>query len=1116
MPEDAGTIYSSVMLKLGELEKGVVKVHTILDGMSKKSQKQSSGFAGFWKNAFQTAFGFGIVQLINKVTSAVRSALSIFAGFQQSMRNVQSVTGATGEEFQRMTDAAKEAGETTRFTAREAADALYYLGSAGFSAQQSISALDGVLQLAGATQSDLASTSETVAATISQYGLQAVDATRVSNVFTAAITNSQATMEKLSNSFRQVGPVAAGFGYTLEDTVGALQELYNAGFRGQQAGRALKSALADLASPTANIEKILAKYNIELGKVNPATTEFTDIIDTLAQSGMTTSDIIDAFGKVAGPQMAVLIREGGDALRKYTDDITNTNAAAEAYEIQNDSLAGSLDFLKSKLEGTAIAIFEKLEPGMRDLIDSFISFLDATRPVGELLGSILNIFFKLASFSTGAVTKVFEGLFSTFRNMKSPMQDATESFDKVKKAIQEAGEIQNTANRLSRLTDEYEKLTSKTDLTEREQNRLKKVIAEIEKIAPDAATQIDEYGNAIEISGEKSREAARQMLESRKAIIEQSKASLDVVKPSLEGLLKVRENQLIQLKKEEQQTARLNRITEGRFSTLNEMKIAYEELQEQEIFLGKATLNAGRSMTVTQESFNRFAKALKEFDLPANKFKQAGGNIGKILRLIDQELITAERDYRNYQELLNKRIEVDIEVLDIRKKLDELANLELELKSIDEGIKDLDKSTEEATGKSEEYTKAAIDFWTNFRLEMEKATNEATLFGDKQAVLKATLDFLKKAYLDLIEEGLDPASNTLTRLRQEYDLTLIALNKQIEADKKLIEEEKEKEQIYNDIIKLTDDYYEKTNELGKSEEDLIEIEREKAIAMVEGMNASEEATAAAIEAIDIYYDKLQENLEATKEASQETEEAFRDTFEKILGYAQQLAGALSGLFDEITQDRLDALDDWLQAELENAGLLEETERERLERELQDAINAGDEETAQNLQDALDRLEIEEEYEKQKAWIEYKGALAEWRLSLLSAIASGAQAVLSALEIPPPLGWVFAGISGALAGVQIATVAKQKPTPPSFESGGLYTGPGSGDGPTGGDMAELHPPEMILNPDQMSNLYDIINNGGGSGNSEITVIIELDGSPIYKGVEYAQQSGIIRFKANRLI
>ena len=1107
MPEDAGTIYSSVMLKLGDLEKGVVKVHTILDGMSKKSQKQSSGFAGFWKNAFQTAFGFGIVQLINKVTSAVRSALSIFAGFQQSMRNVQSVTGATGEEFQRMTDAAKEAGETTRFTAREAADALYYLGSAGFSAQQSISALDGVLQLAGATQSDLASTSETVAATISQYGLQASDATRISNVFAAAITNSQATMAKLTTSFRQVGPVAAGFGYTLEDTVGALQELYNAGFQGQQAGRALKSALADLASPTSNMQKILAKYNIELGKVNPATTEFTDIIDTLAQSGMTTSDIIDAFGKVAGPQMAVLIREGGDALRKYTDDVTNTNAAAEAYEIQNDSLAGSLDFLKSKLEGTAIAIFEKLEPGMRDLIDSFINFLDATKPVGELLGNILNIFFKFASLSTGAITKLFEGLLGQFEKSKTPLEKATINFEKVRKSIEKAANIDKTINRLDDLNSEYERLSSQTELSKDEQDELKRIIQDIADIVPDAATAFDEYGNAISLSAEKTRDGARALLETKKAVLLEAKTRLELQKPILEGILRRDKAEANRAKRERENFAREANIAERRLAIVETYFLKYNNRVKQ----GEESTNAWLAVN------DELSKELKYLGI---ELETSGGKariLGQGFKQLEKVSQDSEKAIDKLLKSLDKESEVEIRVKDAEQSLKELAEMEKQLKAVNEGLKGLSESTDDAGDSTKDFADKSKDFWTTYKNKIEAATREASLFGDKQEVLKATLDFLKKAYLDLIEEGLDPTSTTLTRIRQEYDLTLIALNEQIEADKKLIEEEKEKKQIYDDIIKLTEDYYQKTNELGKSEEELIEIEKEKAIAMVEGMNASEEATAAAIEAIDEYYDKLQENLEATKEASEETEEAFRDTFEQILGYAQQLAGALSGLFDEITQDRLDALDDWLQAELENAGLLEETERERLERELQDAINAGDEETAQNLQDALDRLAIEEEYEKQKAWIEYKGALAEWRLSLLSAIASGAQAVLSALEIPPPFGFIFAGIAAALAGIQIATVAKQKPTPPSFESGGLYTGPGAGDGPTGGDMAELHPPEMVLNPDQMSNLYDIINNGGGgSGNSEITVIIELDGSPIYKGVEYAQQSGIIRFKASRLI
>ena len=76
------------------------------------------------------------------------------------------------------------------------------------------------------------------------------------------------------------------------------------------------------------MKNIFAKLNVELSKVNPETNSFAEIIDTLAESGATTADIIDAFGKVAGPQMATLIKEGGDALRQYTADVTGTEAAA--------------------------------------------------------------------------------------------------------------------------------------------------------------------------------------------------------------------------------------------------------------------------------------------------------------------------------------------------------------------------------------------------------------------------------------------------------------------------------------------------------------------------------------------------------------------------------------------------------------------------------------------------------------------------------------------------------------------------------------------------------------------------------------------------------------------
>jgi len=129
-------------------------------------------------------------------------------------------------------------------------DALYSLASAGMSATEAVKALDGVLMLAGSTQSDLATTSASMVATLRQYNLVASESTRVSNVFAAAIGNSMATMEKITSAMTQVGPVASALGVSLEETVGSLEALYDAGYRGEQAGTALKAILGKLAAET--------------------------------------------------------------------------------------------------------------------------------------------------------------------------------------------------------------------------------------------------------------------------------------------------------------------------------------------------------------------------------------------------------------------------------------------------------------------------------------------------------------------------------------------------------------------------------------------------------------------------------------------------------------------------------------------------------------------------------------------------------------------------------------------------------------------------------------------------------------------------------------------------
>ena len=420
--------------------KGIVGADTKTKGLNLSMLKTVAGMAGL-------AIG------IRAVVRVTKEVIKIFAEFEQSMAKVRSITKATDLEFLALQQAAKSAGETTRFTANQAADALFFLASAGLSATESAEALAGVLLLAGATGSDLGTTAETVTAIISQFSLETEEAARVANVFAAANANSQATMEKLRGAFQQVGPVAAGLNITLEETTGALQILFNAGFRGERAGRALKSALADLATESSLANRKLQQLGVSFEEVNPETVGLIGSIRALEEAGIGTSQALDIFGKVAGPQLSILIREGAGAIEQYTEAVTDTNEAAEQYAIQNDTLKGDLDILKSVTQAVAIEFGEGFAPVIRDTIKAITGLIRFAKPLIEVLADLggigLRITFALFNALAIAIGKVGDGLsrlldiFEEWRvTLKKNIEDNVflqEALDKVRTAFRRLG-----------------------------------------------------------------------------------------------------------------------------------------------------------------------------------------------------------------------------------------------------------------------------------------------------------------------------------------------------------------------------------------------------------------------------------------------------------------------------------------------------------------------------------------------------------------------------------------------------------------------------------------------------------------------------------------------------
>lgn len=350
----------------------VVKIAADISSLSKglqTAEKQIKKVA----SAF-TAAGTKLTASVTAPLVALGYAsVNISQQFEQSMANAASVSGATGDELERMKEIAREMGAQTVFSASDAADAMYYMASAGYKVDQMADSIRATLDLAAATQSDLAFTSDVVISTLNQFGMEASEASRVTNTFAAVIGASQATMEKLAYSMRYVGPIANSLGYSVEEAAGALGILYNAGFQGEQAGTVLRSALSRLLKPTAEMIGAFEELGLSVDDMNPSMNSLEDIIRKLEDAGIDSTQAVKIFGVEAGPGMLAMISSGADALHDMTEQITGTSAATEMAEKQLDTLQGQMKILKSEVEEIALQFGDILIPIIRQLLQKYIT-----------------------------------------------------------------------------------------------------------------------------------------------------------------------------------------------------------------------------------------------------------------------------------------------------------------------------------------------------------------------------------------------------------------------------------------------------------------------------------------------------------------------------------------------------------------------------------------------------------------------------------------------------------------------------------------------------------------------------------------------------------------------
>lgn len=355
------------------------------------------------------------------------ASAKVGSDFDTSMSEVSAISGATGKDLAALRDKAKEMGATTKFSASESADAMKYMAMAGWDSQQMISGLPGILNLAAASGEDLATTSDIVTDALTAFGLKAEDSTHFADVLAKTSSSANTNVSLMGETFKYVAPLAGTLGFSVEDTSLAIGLMANAGIKGSQAGTALKTALANLASPTDKMKDKMDELGISLTNADGTTKPLNEVIKDMRKSFKGMSDAEQAaaastiFGKEAMSGMLAVINASDEDFNSLSDAINNADGAAgKMSATMQDNLQGDLTTLKSGLEGAGIKIYETLEPALRSVVGALT---DAVSWFSSLDEGTMNIIVTVGGLVTaiGPLLLVFGQAVIWFGKMKEAM-----------------------------------------------------------------------------------------------------------------------------------------------------------------------------------------------------------------------------------------------------------------------------------------------------------------------------------------------------------------------------------------------------------------------------------------------------------------------------------------------------------------------------------------------------------------------------------------------------------------------------------------------------------------------------------------------------------------------
>lgn len=514
--------------------------------------KQGSTFADVLKaNITGDAIVAGVQMVADKAKEAAEYVVEIGSAFEAGMSEVEAISGATGSELEALENKAKSLGSSTKFSATEVAGAMTNMSLAGWSVNQTLSGIDGVLQLAAASGMDLANASQVVTDNISSFNLEASQSTHIADMMAYAQANSSTTAAELGEAYKNCGANMNAAGQDIETTTSMLESLANNGLRGSEAGTALAAVMRDMTSKMKDGKIAVGDTSVAVMDSSGNFRDMTDILKDVenATDGMGDAQkqaaLMSTFTSDSIKGLNMLLNTGADQVAGYEVSLRNcSGTASDMAATMQDNLQGKLTELSSATEGLGIAVYDyisgPLQGGVGLLTDAVSGLTDAITPQKD------------------AMQDMYDEVIQSSKEVADNVQAIDDQFTGTLDSVENVGA----------LADRLEELNNVEDRTAVQKQEMASIVDKLSQSIPELAGAYDDENDKLSVTNDELEKLVEnyQQTAIQQAVIA---ATQDLINESLEAQ--------VQLDKAQEQ----KKITEDRMDLLEKERELIVKLQEE-------------------------------------------------------------------------------------------------------------------------------------------------------------------------------------------------------------------------------------------------------------------------------------------------------------------------------------------------------------------------------------------------------------------------------------------------------------------------------------------------------------------------------------------------------